>query len=233
MKRKIYYCLVLAAVALLAVSCQKEESELSEFSYDMVWVDGGDSLPSYYIGRTEVTEALWALIMADSATIFDIDFTLSQKPVRVPFDKIGGFVARLNQLTGKKYQLASDAQWMFAAQGGVKSHGYRYSGSDDAQSVAWFKGNSDGVYHDVAQKDTNELGIYDMSGNAEEWTTRTRTSYGYKGGAKPPYSVFAAVRGGNITNGDFPLDSIHWVPVDASSAGHSVYPAGFRLVLSE
>ncbi len=67
------------------------------------------------------------------------------------------------------YRLPTESEWEWAAQGGVKSKGYAYSGSDDINDVAWVDTNSNGVSHTVGGKAPNELGIYDMSGNLWEW----------------------------------------------------------------
>jgi formylglycine-generating enzyme required for sulfatase activity len=60
-------------------------------------------------------------------------------------------------------------EWMFAAKGGNLSQGFIYSGSNDANSVAWYSSNSGNSSHIVGTKAGNELGIYDMSGNLSEW----------------------------------------------------------------
>ena len=67
------------------------------------------------------------------------------------------------------YRLPTEAEWEYAARGGNKSKGYKYSGSNKADDVAWYKKNSGGTTHEVGTKQPNELGIYDMSGNIDEW----------------------------------------------------------------
>ncbi len=71
--------------------------------------------------------------------------------------------------TGYRYTLPTEAQWEFAARGGNKSKGYKYSGSDNLDKVGWYSDNSGKKTHEVGQKATNELGLYDMSGNVYEW----------------------------------------------------------------
>ena len=75
----------------------------------------------------------------------------------------------MNRLTGKKFSLPTEAQWEYAARGGMKSKGYKFSGSNNLGVVAWYDGNSGSETHPVAQKQSNELGLYDMTGNVWEW----------------------------------------------------------------
>jgi len=67
------------------------------------------------------------------------------------------------------YRLPTEAEWEYAARGGNKSKGYKYSGSDNVDNVAWYKDNSGNKTHEVGKKAPNELGLYDMSGNVFEW----------------------------------------------------------------
>lgn len=72
-------------------------------------------------------------------------------------------------ITANGYRLPKDKEWEWAARGGVSSQGYTYSGSNDANAVAWTWENSGQAAHEIGTKAANELGIYDMSGNASEW----------------------------------------------------------------
>ena len=124
-------------------------------------------LSSYYIGETEVTQALWQAVMGSNPSNFKGD----NRPVEcVSWDDCKTFISKLNSLTGMKFRLPSEAEWEYAARGGNKSQDYKYSGSNTLGNVAWYTDNSGSGTHPVKTKSPNELGIYDMSGNVWEWT---------------------------------------------------------------
>ena len=124
------------------------------------------ALLDYYIGETEVTQALWKAVMGNNPSYFKGD----NLPVEyVSYNDVKEFITKLNQKTGKTFRLPTEAEWEYAARGGGKSKGYKYSGSNNIDDVAWYKGNSNNKTHPVKTKRSNELGIYDMSGNVYEW----------------------------------------------------------------
>lgn len=124
------------------------------------------TLSDYYIGQTEVTQALWQAVMGSNPS----NFKGSNLPVEmVSWNDCQQFITKLNQLTGRKFRLPTEAEWEYAARGGNKSHGYKYSGGNTLTEVAWYDGNSGFKTHPIAQKQANELGIYDMTGNVWEW----------------------------------------------------------------
>lgn len=123
---------------------------------------------TFAIGQTEVTQELWRAVMGK--TLNEGEFKGRKRPMEnVAYYDCEEFIAELNKLTGKTFRLPTEAEWEFAARGGNKSKGYKYAGSNNLNTVAWYKGNSGDKTHPVAQKLPNELGIYDMSGNVWEW----------------------------------------------------------------
>lgn len=137
------------------------------------WPQHDVTLKDFYIGETVVTQALWKSVMKGNPSCFT---GKDELPVEnVSHNDITGFLAQLNdklkdQLHGMKFALPTEEQWEFAARGGVKSKGYKYSGSNDIDQVAWYHNNSNRCTHPVRKKAPNELGIYDMSGNVFEWS---------------------------------------------------------------
>ena len=130
---------------------------------------------AYYMGRTEVTRELWLAVMG--YTPDGQPGNLKRPITQITWSECQTFISRLNEMTGKTFRLPTEAEWEFAARGGNKTMGYRYSGSNDVDEVAWYSINSSDVgqdnpdfgAHPVATKLPNELGLYDMSGNAFEW----------------------------------------------------------------
>ncbi|MCQ2315563.1 MAG: SUMF1/EgtB/PvdO family nonheme iron enzyme [Bacteroidales bacterium] len=146
--------------------------------FKMIKVEGGTftmgegkeahevTLSEYYIGEFEVTQELWEAVMGSNPSYFKG----GSLPVEhVSWNDCQAFINKLNRLTGKNFRLPTEAQWEYAARGGNKSKGYEYSGSNNIDEVAWYRGNSGYVSHPVGTNFPNELGIYDMSGNIREW----------------------------------------------------------------
>ena len=136
------------------------------------------TLSDYYIGETEVTQELWKAVMGSNPS--------STKGARYPVEMVSWnacqeFIRKLNSLTGRKFRLPTEAEWEYAARGGNKSRGYKYSGGNSIGVVAWYCSNSDSgdsdTIHEVKTKQANELGIYDMSGNVFEWCNDWNGNY--------------------------------------------------------
>ncbi len=161
-------------------------------------------LDSYYIGRYEVTNALWKAVMGAEAGI-KTKAEEDQLPVqRRTRTEIKAFCNKLGELTGKSFRLPTEAEWEYAARGGRYSKGYLYSGSDDWADVAWINLTSGGVMHPVGSKLPNELGIYDMSGNAWELCSDIYGPYSPASSTNPAGAekgAYAVVRGGGIFGG--------------------------------
>ena len=87
----------------------------------------------------------------------------------VSWDDCQTFIANLNEMTGQQFRLPTEAEWEYAANGGILRKHTRYAGSNNADEVAWHNRNSNNYTHPVASLAPNELGLYDMSGNVHEW----------------------------------------------------------------
>lgn len=188
------------------------------------------TLSSYSIGETPVTQALWQAVMGSKPSSF--------KGVNNPVESVSWndcqeFIKILNQKTGKKFRLLTEAEWEFAARGGNKSNHTQYSGSDNLDDVAWFDSNSGSKTHPVKNKKPNELGIYDMSGNVWEWC---QDWYGnYKNGSQtnpvgPTSGSDRVSRGGSW---DDDARNCRLSYRSNRSPGNTYSNRGFRLALSE
>ena len=172
-----------AEVKAKKVELEEITFTVNDVSFVMKYVEGGTfqmgkndglsgpvhsvTVSSYYMGETEVTQALWKAVMGNNPSAYNKGNNLPIEGVSWP--SCQNFIKKINELTGKAFRLPTEAEWEYAARGGNKSNGYIYAGSNNYNSVAWHGDNSGEHSHAVKTKQANELGLYDMSGNVLEW----------------------------------------------------------------
>ena len=229
---------------------------------EMIWVEGGTfmmgcteeqgddcssgekpahkvTLDGFYISKYTVTQKEWVATMRSNPSY--TDFTGDNIPVHcITWDVIQEYIERLNEYTGKQYRLPTEAEWEYAARGGSKSRGYKYSGSNDPDEVAWYilnpEANPESIYYQcppVGQKKPNELGIYDMSGHVWEFCSDWYGAYSGEPQTNPTgpeTGTHRVFRGGSYYS-DYIWSRISyragWPPQNRTCNG------GFRLVLDK
>ena len=149
------------------------------------------TLDDYYIGKFEVTQDLWTAVMGKNPS--------NKKGDNLPVENVSwndaqDFIRQLNQMTGEHFSLPTEAQWEYAARGGSKSKGYKFSGGNILGNVAWYADNSASTPHQVGTKDPNELGLYDMSGNVWEWCYDLYGNYSSESQNNPTGPTSGSVR---------------------------------------
>ncbi len=196
------------------------------------------TLSSYYIGQTEVTQALWKAVTGYSPTSdgysWDSVYGLGNNypAYYISYNDVESFITKLNSLTGRTFRMPTEAEWEYAARGGSKRKGYLYSGGNTLSAVGWYTDNSSSSTHPVAQKAANELGLYDMSGNVYEWCSDWYGSYSSSAQTNPTgpgTGSYRVLRGGCWGNA---AEGCRVANRSDNAPSHRYNYNGVRLVLS-
>ena len=189
----------------------------------------------YYMGETEVTQALWKAVTGNSPTADGVPWSSNYglgdnyPAYYISYEDVQSFIKKLNRKTGENFRMPTEAEWEFAARGGSNGMGYTYSGSNRIRNVAWFMSGKTCL---VKTKSANELGIYDMSGNVFEWCSDWYGKYNSNDLANPtgPATGVSRVnRGGSwLSNNDTFCRSANRNGSVPSYRSHNL---GFRLAL--
>ena len=233
-----------ATLALFAVvtisSCSSisdQEYEINGVKFKMIAVEGGSFMmgatpgqgedkvsqnekpvhkvivDDFLIGETEVTQELWFAVMGNNPSARTNDN--GNLPVEnISWNDVQSFINKINDITGQHFRLPYETEWEFAARGGLKSTNKKYAGSDDLDEVAWYEKNSEGHPHPVGEKHSNELGIYDMSGNVYEFCADNIAKY-------------CNIRGGFYLNTECPIILSTGISIESKLSN-----VGFRLFQS-
>ncbi len=225
---------------------EKEFTTSKEIVVEMISVEGGSfqmgsedgfhsempihtvSLDRFEIGKYEITQAQWVAVMGSNPSCYSGD----NRPVeKVSWNDVQTFISKLNEQTGKTYRLPTEAEWEFAARGGVAESSTIYAGSSVLEDVAWYRHNA-GYSRDVGTKQANELGIYDMSGNVWEWCSDCFDFYSSSPANNPQGPALGSTR--IIRGGSNRLDAISCRVFNRSYYDPSTkhFCVGFRLARS-
>jgi len=220
------------------MGCTDEQGEDCRRGYPKTFMNIHDvTLSDFYIGKYEVTHKQWEHIMGCDSNPSLFYFMGDNFPVEhISWYDVQKFIKKLNKQTGQRYRLPTEAEWEYAARGGNKSKGYKYSGSDNVSDVVFSLGSDFTTTNSVDLMPPNELGVYGMSGNVQEWINDRYGKYSKAARTNPkgpwwPYGLgsLRVVRGGCWT-----CDTSHCNVASRGfeSPNHDNNSLGFRLALS-
>ena len=252
MKKRFLLMIMLITASLTVMAQRQETFKVKNVVFKMVKVEGGtftmghtsdqgewnkyikthqETVKSFYIGQTEVTQELWTAVMGSNPSTFKG----SNLPVEnVSWKDCQEFIKKLNKLTGKKFRLPSHAEWEYAARGGRQDKPSSFAGGNSIDEVGWFAQNSgksklsdnwrreqlrsnECKTHKVATKKPNELGLYDMTGNVTEL-------------CQDKYEDGRITKGGAF---DHSIDNCNVCAIGVLRSGDKYQSCGLRLALSE
>ena len=230
----------------------EQKEAVREIAASMVRVDGGTfnmgcddeyanadeapvhsvTLSDYRIAKFTITQKQWSTIMGyelnwNPAVGVGDDYPATLLSMQL----VDEFINKLNALSDLHFRKPTEAEWEYAAKGGKLTHGYRYSGSDNPDAVAWHQGNADTKIHPVGMLKANELGLYDMSGNVWEWCEDQYAPYTVANQTNPVVQEGEqrVVRGGSIS-----YEAVYSRTTQRYPASHYVqsFNIGLRLAMS-
>jgi formylglycine-generating enzyme required for sulfatase activity len=190
------------------------------------------TLSGFKIGKYEVTQTEWVTVMGSNPSDFQKDrLALNARGDRLPLDNVTDenifvYIEKLNQATGKKYRLPTEAEWEYACRGGTL--GDRYGELD---AIAWYMSNSENRTHDIGGKAPNAFGLFDMLGNVFEWTNDWYGPYAAEAVTNPTGPEMGGhrcVRGGSFMQEALAARASHR---DMHNPQHHSDPLGFRLAM--
>ena len=165
-----------------AFTMGNDEARGLKVNYDASRPEHRVTVGDYYIGRYEVTQAQWTAVTGDNPSRAAGD---SLPVEQVSWTAAQEFCALLSQMTGRRFRLPTEAEWEYAARGGAATRGTPFAGAGTMAAAGWYCVNSEGHTHPVGRLKANELGLYDMSGNVQEWCSDWMAPYGTAEQADP------------------------------------------------
>lgn len=249
----------LIGIALLLNGCKwklMDKQLFSSYLPEMVYVAGGTfnmgsndgesyekpvhsvTVKNFYISKFEVTNREYLLFCDQTKRELPPAFIRGQNEthpvINTSYNDATAYGQWISRQTGRKYRLPTEAEWEYAARGGINSKNYVYSGSNTASEVAWYDNTATtGATYPVGLKQVNELGISDMSGNAWEWCSDWIESYtdaAVTNPTGPTSGTLRVQRGGSY---DATAKDVRVANRGASTPTTQTRSSGFRLVMDE